>query len=799
MKRVVVLLGLMLVFGSPAGAQVIVDHTCVDATQIPKTHLDAVRSLDIFFCHASVGMGMMSGLRSLERADPVRYTLTQAGLGAPATWFDTNNGIIDDGGWAGMGGNGNPLGKIQGFQELIKNKGYGARANIAFMKFCYLDIGPSTQVTTVWTSYRDAFLSLEAAYPKVAFVWVTAALNALGTDGNKRAEFNKYLRDYCRSQKKPLFDLAAIESHDPDGNLARDDYGNETIYAGYTDDNGHLSSVGRERMAKALWWLFARLAGWTVGPTALRASAATPVLAADGAATTTVTARLHDANNALDIRNEERTVTFSLVGTGSLVGTNPVATQGGVARITYRAGTSVGPVRVAATATGLTPDEARLDLIANRAPDAPDGLRCNGQVDPTDVPNGYPALTWTFRDADSGLGDRQSAYQVILADNPADIARNHGNVWDSGKVPAAGASASPCVVPLRPGIRYHWKARTWDASDQPGTFSSTATFGLANDLGYAARVDPAAGPVDLGSGSSLDIHAGNATGLTLEMWVYRTEQGRATLLLDRFSLAGGGYRVGVDASDHVWFRTKGSKDRRVTAMETRITPGAWHHVACQTAGSAGLIFIDGVQRGRNGLISLPGSVFSARAILDTAGALVDDLRISDVERYSGNFTPPAAPFKPDGNTRGLWSFDEGVGWTAADASGNGNTGRLDPIASWGAGYHSRAGHAPPLVFHAGKATPGNTIRIKVVGKASEPAILGISFHPRLLNPPIVVPGYGNLYLGWPLVLLPLGAIPAEGVITVPVYLPSVLPPPIPFPVQALVGNRLSDGAVIEVR
>jgi hypothetical protein len=799
MKRIVALLVLVLVAHVPAGGQVIVDHTCVDATKIPKTHLDAVRTLDLFFCHASVGMGMMSGLRSLARTDPVRYTLTQAGLGAPATWFDANNGIIDDGGWGGMGGNGNPLGKIKGFEELIKNKGYGARADVAFMKFCYLDFGPQTNVTAVWTAYRDTFLSLEAAYPKVTFVRVTAALNALGTEGNKRAEFNKSLRDYCRSQRKVLFDLAAIESHDPDGHLARDDHGNETIYAGYTDDNGHLSSVGRERMAKALWWLFARVAGWTVGPTALETTAATPVLAANGAAETPVTARLRDAQNALYIENEERVVTFSLIGTGRLTGTNPVTTQNGVARITYRAGSSVGPVRVVASASGLTPDEARIDLIANRAPDAPGDLECDGKVDPTGVPTGYPVLTWTFRDADTSLGDRQSAYQVILADNPHDILNDVGNVWDSGKVLTAGTSANPCGVPLRPGIRYHWKARTWDASAVPGAYSAAATFGLANDLGYAARVDLTAGPVDLGTGASLDIHAGNATGLTIEMWLYRTEQGRATILVDRFASNAGGYRVGIDGADHVYFRTKGKKDRRVTAIQARIDPGKWHHVACQTSGSEGLIFIDGIQRGRNGLISLPYSVFSARAVLDTAGALVDDLRISDVQRYSGNFTPPAAPFKPDASTRGLWPFDEGGGWTAQDVSGHGNTGRLDPVKSWGAGYRARAGHAPPLVFHTGKATPGATIQIKVVGSPSAPAILGISFYPRPLSPPIALPGLGNLYLGWPLVLLPLGAIPAEGVVTTPVYLPAVLPPPISFPVQALVGSRLSDCVVIDVR
>jgi hypothetical protein len=57
------------------------------------------------------------------------------------------------------------------------------------------------------------------------------------------------------------------------------------------------------------------------------------------------------------------------------------------------------------------------------------------------------------------------------------------------------------------------------------------------------------------------------------------------------------------------------------------------------------------------------------------GAL-DEVRISNVARYTGNFSVPTAPFAADANTLGLWSFDAGSGQTAADESGNGNNGRL---------------------------------------------------------------------------------------------------------------------------
>ena len=48
---------------------------------------------------------------------------------------------------------------------------------------------------------------------------------------------------------------------------------------------------------------------------------------------------------------------------------------------------------------------------------------------------------------------------------------------------------------------------------------------------------------------------------------------------------------------------------------------------------------------------------------------LDELRLSTNLRYAGNFTRPAGPFSPDGNTAALYHFDEGSGTTANDELG----------------------------------------------------------------------------------------------------------------------------------
>lgn len=79
---------------------------------------------------------------------------------------------------------------------------------------------------------------------------------------------NEYIRSYVSSDStRILFDYSDILSYDENGVQATSTWNGHTypvITAGNWNDSntGHISNAGAVRLAKAQWWLMARLAGW---------------------------------------------------------------------------------------------------------------------------------------------------------------------------------------------------------------------------------------------------------------------------------------------------------------------------------------------------------------------------------------------------------------------------------------------------------------------------------------------------------------------------------------------------------
>ncbi len=108
---------------------------------------------------------------------------------------------------------------------------------------------------------------------------------------------------------------------------------------------------------------------------------------------------------------------------------------------------------------------------------APSGLRCEYLVDPLGIDEQAPRLSW--EPVDPRRGAQQTAYRVIVADDPAALEVDEGNLWDSGIV----RSAQTCQVvyagqPLPSRSCAWWKVRTWDQDDQPSPWSAPARWSM---------------------------------------------------------------------------------------------------------------------------------------------------------------------------------------------------------------------------------------------------------------------------------------------------------------------------------
>lgn len=118
----------------------------------------------------------------------------------------------------------------------------------------------------------------------------------------------------------------------------------------------------------------------------------------------------------------------------------------------------------------------------------PANLRCEYRTNPMGIDVARPRLSWTV--ASSQRGERQTAYQILVASNAKLLKRGRGDLWDSGRV--ASDETAQIVYggrALGSAQEAWWSVRTWDRNGKPSAYSGSAhwAMGLLQPSDWHAR------------------------------------------------------------------------------------------------------------------------------------------------------------------------------------------------------------------------------------------------------------------------------------------------------------------------
>jgi len=115
-------------------------------------------------------------------------------------------------------------------------------------------------------------------------------------------------------------------------------------------------------------------------------------------------------------------------------------------------------------------------------------LRCEYAVNPLGVDVASPHFSWKLQSETHG--ERQTAWQIVVASSPEQLGREYGDLWDSGKIKSdeqtrilySGKMFSSSQAAF-------WKVRVWNQDDEASDWSAPATFtmGVLNPTDWRAN------------------------------------------------------------------------------------------------------------------------------------------------------------------------------------------------------------------------------------------------------------------------------------------------------------------------
>jgi len=238
---------------------------------IPDSEWKKLSEKKIYFGHQSVGFNIIDGIKDVIKENP-QIKLNIVETNDPSEF---NAPLFAH---SRVGKNTEPKSKIDTFANFME-KGIGEKTDIAFFKFCYVDVTAGTDIEKVFDGYKSTMARLKGIFPEMRFIhttvpitfkptgikgWIRKGKNLIKKiigrpvfdyqDNVNRNRFNEMVRKEYNG-KEPIFDLAKIESTFPNGTRSSFIKDGKTYYSlisDYTDDGGHLNEKGRKIVAEQL-------------------------------------------------------------------------------------------------------------------------------------------------------------------------------------------------------------------------------------------------------------------------------------------------------------------------------------------------------------------------------------------------------------------------------------------------------------------------------------------------------------------------------------------------------------------